>query len=231
VDIHTDEELELLWEKMALFYSFYEAYYTPSELRDAYRQTIEVMEEGKKGLRQDAHESFPEIRIEQVFLKLFEAKGVMADMILAVHAGQFFRALSMDYIRLYEGTEQMLRTIRENGKKIYLLSNAQRIFTEYEMKALGIFKYFDGIFISSDFSFKKPDIRFFEKLLDTYKIPKESAIMIGNDGICDIKGAKDAGIHTLYIHSNISPKEEMPDADYVLEEMDMQRVTEILMQE
>jgi putative hydrolase of the HAD superfamily len=125
----------------------------------------------------------------------------------------------------------MLQTIRESGKKLYLLSNAQRIFTEYEMKALGIFKYFDGIFISSDFSFKKPDVRFFEKLLDTYEISKASAIMVGNDGICDIKGAKDAGLHTLYIHSNISPKEELPDADYVLEEMDMQRVTEILMQE
>jgi putative hydrolase of the HAD superfamily len=231
VDIHTDEEQAILWKKMALFYGFYEAYYTPEALRDAYKKTIEVMEEGKTAIRKDGHEAFPEIQIEQVFLRLFEAKGVAADRTLAVQAGHFFRVLSMDYIRLYEGTEKMLQTIRESGKKLYLLSNAQRIFTEYEMKALGIFKYFDGIFISSDFSFKKPDVRFFEKLLDTYDISKASAIMVGNDGICDIKGAKDAGLHTLYIHSNISPKEELPDADYVLEEMDMQRVTEILMQE
>lgn len=31
--------------------------------------------------------------------------------------------------------------------------------------------------------------------------------MIGNDPIADIKGAHDIGIDSLYIHSNLSPKE------------------------
>ena len=31
--------------------------------------------------------------------------------------------------------------------------------------------------------------------------------MVGNDGVCDIMGAKRVGLHTLYVHSNISPKE------------------------
>ena len=75
---------------------------------------------------------------------------------------------------------------------MYLLSNAQKIFTEYEMRALDIANYFDGIFISSEHGVKKPDIRFFEKLLETYGICREQAIMIGNDGICDIEGAKEA---------------------------------------
>ena len=54
--------------------------------------------------------------------------------------------------------------------------------------------------------------------------------MIGNDGVCDIQGAKALGIATVYIHSNISPDEPMPEADYVLEKMDLARVREILMQ-
>ncbi|MFR2512747.1 MAG: hypothetical protein ACLS9K_13090, partial [Lachnospira eligens] len=29
VDIHTDEEQELLWEKLALFYGYYDAVYEP----------------------------------------------------------------------------------------------------------------------------------------------------------------------------------------------------------
>lgn len=230
VDIHTDEEQTLLWQKMALFYGFYEAYYSPLELKRAFKETIDAMEEGKRGIRKDGHEAFPEIKIEIVFQKLFEKKGVSADMTLAIHTGQFFRVLSMDYIRLYDGTDRMLNTLKQNGKKLYLLSNAQRIFTEYEMKALGIFRYFDGIFISSDHDYRKPDVRFFEALLQTYRISAESAIMIGNDGVCDIKGAKAAGLAALYIHSNISPNEPVPAADYVLEKMDMQRVTEILIQ-
>lgn len=55
-----------------------------------------------------------------------------------IHGAQFFRILSTDYIRLYEGTIEMLTVLKEKGKKLYLLSNAQRIYTEYEMNALGI---------------------------------------------------------------------------------------------
>ena len=83
--------------------------------------------------------------------------------------------------------------------------------------------YFDGIFISSEHGVKKPDIRFFEKLLETYGICREQAIMIGNDGICDIEGAKEAGLAALYVHSNLSPEEDAPNADYLLEEMDPEK--------
>lgn len=57
----------------------------------------------------------------------------MADKELAIHTGQFFRVLSTDYVRLYPGTKQMLVSLKKIGKKVYLLSNAQRIFTAYEM--------------------------------------------------------------------------------------------------
>lgn len=230
VDIHTDEDSDKLWEKMALFYGFYGACYKTEEMKAAYKAIVQKMEKGKEGIRRDSHEAFPEIQIEDVFQALFEAKGVEADRTLSVHAGQFFRVLSMEYIRLYEGTEEMLKALKENRKKLYLLSNAQRIFTEYEMRALDIFKYFDAIYISSDYEFKKPDVRFFEKLLRDQNVDVSSAIMIGNDGICDIKGAREAGLHTLYIHSNISPKEPMPEADHVLENMDMKKVQQILLQ-
>ncbi|MGN0204549.1 MAG: HAD family hydrolase [Coprococcus sp.] len=231
VDIHTDEDSDKLWEKMALFYGFYGACYEAGEMKTAYKTIVQKMEKGKAGIRRDSHESFPEIQIEDVFQALFEDRGVEADRTLAVHAGQFFRVLSMEYIRLYEGTEEMLKALRSSGKKLYLLSNAQRIFTEYEMRALDIFKYFDAIYISSDYEFKKPDARFFEKLLRDQNVDVSSAIMIGNDGICDVRGAGEAGLHTLYIHSNISPQEPMPEADYVLDKMDMEQVKNILLSE
>lgn len=188
--------------------------------------TKELMN-GKHSLRKDAHESFPEIQIEEVFLKLFTIRGVAADKTLALHAGQFFRALSTKRLKLYPGTLQMLQTLKKSEKKVYLLSNAQRIFTEYEMKALGIYDCFEKIYISSDYDYKKPDLRFFKQILTECNVDLKTAIMIGNDGICDIKGAKDAGLHTLYVHSKISPKEEFPDADYVLPEMDMQKIENV----
>lgn len=229
VDIRTDENKEELWEKLSLFYAFYGAFYTPEELARSYKRLTGEMTAGHEALRRDSHEAFPEIRIEEVFRALFEEKGIAPDEPLVRHAGQFFRILSMEFIRLYDGTEEMLSAVKESGRKIYLLSNAQRIFTEYEMNALGITKYFDGIFISSDEGCKKPDLKFFRKLIDTCGIDPERAVMVGNDGICDIEGAKRAGLGTVYVHSDISPAEDAPDADYVLPQMDMEQIRKILL--
>lgn len=229
VDIRTDESAPGLWEKLALFYSYYGASWQPEELRSAYGRLTLSMSEGHRGLRRDSHEAFPEIRIEDVFRDLFRRKGIEPDDPLIIHAGQFFRVLSTRCLRLYEGTAEMLSAVRAAGKKLYLLSNAQKIFTRYEMRALGISSCFDGIYISSEHGCKKPDLLFFEKLLSEYQICRETAIMIGNDGVCDISGARQAGLHTLYVRTGISPKEEpVPDADHVLDHMDMKRITEIL---
>ena len=231
VDIHTDEDAPGLWEKLALFYGFYGAAYRPKELRAAYERLTRELQAGREGLRQDAHEACPEIRIEEVFARLFTEKGAPADEALAVHAGQFFRVLSIEYIRLYEGVPETLAALRAAGKKVYLLSNAQKIFTQYEMNALGLTEFFDDIFISSEHGVKKPDRAFFERLLDKHRIDRSRAVMIGNDGACDVEGARRAGLATVYIHSNISPRETSVQADLCLDHMDMARVRRFLLEE
>ena len=234
VDIHTDEEKTELWEKLAQFYGYYGAVYTAEELKNAYACLTGQKEDALRQemgpdaamKKDDAHEAHPEIEIEEVFLALFQKKGVQADIELAIHAGQFFRILSTEYIRLYDGAKELLAALRETGKKVYLLSNAQRIFTAYELKLLGLEPYFDDIFLCK---VKKPDTRFFHLLLDKHHILPEESIMIGNDAVSDIKGAKEVGLHTFYIHSNISPDtEKKPDADHVLMQMDLAKVRQIL---
>lgn len=224
-DIHTEDHRPEVWEKLALFYGYYGAHYEPEELQKRYQELT-----AGKTSTSDAHEAFPEIKIEEIFRKLFEEKQVFAEEAPFVYAGQFYRALTTEYIRLYDGVKELLSDLKAAGKKVYLLSNAQRIFTEYELHLLKIADCFDGIFISSEYGVKKPDRRFFQALLDTYGLDISRSIMIGNDMDCDIKGAKQVGLPTLYIHSNISPEwKEAPLADYVLMGMDMEKVREVLL--
>ncbi|MCD8106709.1 MAG: HAD family hydrolase [Oscillospiraceae bacterium] len=217
-DIRTDETKPELWEKLSLFYGFQGAGYTPEELKNAYFQIVSELET-----------QFREIRIEQVFKELFIRKGVTADDALAIHTGQFFRILSIEHLKLYDGASEMLDRLRASGRKVYLLSNAQRIFTEFEMKYLGIWFSFDDIFISSDHNCKKPDTEFYNKLIEKHNIDRETAIMIGNDGTCDIRGGKSAGLSTMYIRTDISPDELLPDADHLLMNPDMAMVADILL--
>lgn len=221
VDIHTDEEDMEVWEKLSLFYGYYGAVYTAEELKAAYGRLVTGKEKNlKSALEQDpkySHEASPEIEITEVFQELFTEKGIRADKELAVHAGQFFRVLTTEYVRLYQGTQNMLVRLREAGKRIYLLSNAQRIFTEFEMRKLDLIKYFDGILISSDYRTKKPDKRFFDVLISEYRIDPAKALFVGNDSRSDIKGAQAVGFDTYYVKSDISPEGDMAeDATYCI---------------
>ena len=124
VDINTDENKEELWKKIAMFYGYYGAIYDPSEMKGEYERLVKGKEkELKSTLAGDpkyAHEASPEIEITDVFLELFEQKGVKAARELAMHAGQFFRVLATEFICLYPGTREMLAALKNAGKKVYL---------------------------------------------------------------------------------------------------------------
>lgn len=230
VDIHTEENSPQLWAYMADYYRRYGTPWWPEELQAAYLRLVGELEGGASP-DGDAHEAHPEIQIERVFQALYRERGIDAGLDLAVQTGLEFRRQSTRYIRLYDGAAELLRALRSSGRGVWLLSNAQAIFTRWELDQLGLTPLFDGIYLSSDYGRKKPDPRFFRALLRDHAIPAETAVMVGNDGDCDIRGAQAVGLSTVYIRSNISPKEPLPQADHALEAMDLGRVREILMEE
>ena len=69
----------MLWEKMAMFYGYQGAFYTPAELHDAFYDMVHDLEDMQKSemlkTGEYAHEAFPEIQIEDVFLGLFQKKN------------------------------------------------------------------------------------------------------------------------------------------------------------
>ncbi len=203
VDINTNEWKSSLWKNMALIYSMGGAEYTPRELKKAYgdyiREEIDSIPDGK-------YSTNPEPEITNVFMRLYTDKGVECSKEIAEYTGRVFRALSIKYIKLYDGVRELFGAIRANGGKIYLLSNAQRIFTEPEILMLGIYDDFDDIIISSDTGCAKPDRMFYEHILKKHNLKRDESIMIGNDYITDIKGSHDAGLDSLYLHTNISPE-------------------------
>lgn len=150
------------------------------------------------------YEASPEIDLSCVVKTLYHQKGITPSPDLVVHTGQFFRVLSTEYIRMYDGTVEMLEHLRTAGKKIWLLSNAQRIFTQYELRLLGLDQRFDGILISSDYGVGKPDPFFFHQLTEQFGLDFKKSLFIGNDAVNDIGGARRAGLDSFYVHSNLS---------------------------
>lgn len=204
VDIHT-EESDAVWEKVALYFGFYGAHYTGAELKAAFAAAM-ASREAKAG---QGDGCFPDIPYELVMAELFERKGVTVPaQALGVNAAQLLRVLSIDYLRLYPHVLEALAALRQKGYRLWLLSNAQRIFTEYELRYLGLGPQLDGIFLSSDYGCRKPDPRFFRVLIEAQKLEPSKCLMIGNDRQTDIAGAKAAGFSTLYLHTDLTPPDQ-----------------------
>lgn len=213
VDIHTEEN-DLVWEKTAFYFGFYGARYTPEELKAAFQREL-TAREAKAG---QSYECFPDIPFEEIMAALFRAKGMDREAVaLGINAAQLFRISSLEYIRLYPGVREALARFRAMGCRLWLLSNAQRIFTAYELRHLGLGEEFDGIYISSDYGCRKPDARFFQALIREQGLDPARCLMIGNDLHTDIGGARNVDLATLYMHTALTPADQ-PAADSTREE-------------
>ena len=227
VDIHTEENAEV-WEKTALYFGYYGAHYSPRELEATFTAQIQL----RKAQAGQSYECFPDIPFQEIMADLFRSKGIEENAdTLGIQAAQLFRIASTEYIRLYPKVLESLDLLRKKGYRLWLLSNAQEVFTRYELRHLGLWDAFDGVYISSCFGFRKPDVQFFRSLLEEQQLDPKQCLMIGNDRETDIAGAKAAGLDTFYMHTALTPNDQSP-ADPAnpmeFEGDDWERIAEIL---
>lgn len=204
VDIHTEENA-LVWEKTALYFGYYGAHYSPDELKAAFEEELKA----RKAKAGQSYECFPDLPFEPIMAQLFRRSGVEENAdTLGLNAAQLFRICSTEYIKLYPGALEALAKLRAKGFRLWLLSNAQRVFTAYELRHLGLGEQLDGIFISSDYGCRKPDSRFYQALVEEKGLQVDRCLMIGNDRDTDIAGAKALGMGTLYMHTALTPPDQ-----------------------
>ncbi|MCM1192033.1 MAG: HAD family hydrolase [Butyrivibrio sp.] len=209
-DIRTNESKASLWKYMAQYMTFQGAPYSAPELRRRYRSLIDALrlEQWEKSSK-----TFPEVTPEEievnlshVFSRLYSEKGITPSPRMIADWALMYRTVSLDYVRLYDGAEALLRKLRRLGKKVWLLSNAQRLFTEPELRSLRIYDLFDDVLISSDIGFMKPSGQFYAALLSRHRLDPKTSVMIGNDWQADAWGAYNNGLACMYIHTAQSPE-------------------------
>ena len=217
IDIRTDEWKACFWKKNQKLFSQYGADYQWEELRDAYFKTVGKKEEKMK---EEGHHI--EIDIADVFCSLLYDKGAAADDETIGKIAEAFRKNSICHIRLYAGAKDLLKTLHDLKKKVFLLSNAQELFTMKELKDLGISDLFDGIFISSACGYRKPDPAFMEALIKRYGLDVKKCLMIGNDLYDDVGIADMTGMDSYYVEDGLSSKRKTDSfATYVQTGMDL----------
>ena len=210
VDIRTEESLPQLWQEAACWFGEKGIAYDPDELRKKYEilcREVSFRKEAELAAR-----GIPgpgEIEITDVWDLLAFEKGGVLNKGEKLEFSRLFRRSSTCRLKLFPGVEEVLRTLRDAGKTVCLLTNAQGSFTLPELEKLGISRAFDRIFISSRFGVRKPSPAFFG-VLRCLGVDPADMLMVGNDDICDCHGASAAGIDSLYIRTEQSPERTLP---------------------
>lgn len=206
VDVHTDERKDALWEKLSVWLASEGARYTPDELKNAYFSRVKQLEASAKAERG----AWAEIDIADVFSEFYALRAVEPTGERIESVTKLFRLLSLEKLRLYPGVDALMRRLKDAGKGVYLLSNAQYLFTWPEVCALGLDKYFDGVIISSVEGLKKPDVRLYRLALERFGLDMSETVMVGNDDRADCHGAAAAGLDSMYVFTEQSPERTQP---------------------
>ncbi len=222
-DIRTDEYSDTFWNNFAAYLKELDIEYSADEVHELYAMEVERL------VKEPTQYACPEIDIFKVFAVIARNKKTSVTDTEIENIAKAFRKISTEFFKLYDNTVKVLESLKKAGKKVYLLSNAQSLFTRPEIEAADIVKYFDDIFISSEAGCKKPDPAFFKMLIDKHQLDISKSIMIGNDDSSDIAGAKAVGLDAMYLRTAISPQgEPTPNCRYVFEDGDIGHVLDIL---
>lgn len=233
VDVFTEEDSEQMNEKMAAFFTERGATYTPEQFKDSFRRCSKWQEKKRENsiyVPTGEVIRFPEMDVEQIYEELFEVKDVCLRRNYACEAARYYREISTVRLSLYPGVHDVFDRLRKAGRRIYLLSNAQREYTVRDLELVGIIPLFDGILLSSDYGCRKPDPIFFGELTRQFNVRPEESLMIGNDRSSDIYGANLFGMDScLFVSSKeLAAPMEGVESTYTIESGTYQEFLKLL---
>lgn len=195
IDIHTDEYGDETWEKWIAFLNTQGVRHPGlARFRDDF-----FRKDKEHRLRASVYEH-PEIDVLRVYDELFTSYGnrKLTDAELFEIAYRF-RVASREYFRLFEGVPAFLKKLRALGKKVYILSNAQRSYTLYEITHFKLDQMVDDYLISSDYGCMKPDMAFFNALVQKHCLARSRSVMLGDSYENDYCGAVRAGLSAIWL--------------------------------
>lgn len=128
--------------------------------------------------------------------EFFSRFGITVDA-KATNDGYFKRLREGAY--WMNGAEDFLRKAIQNGYEIYLVTNGVSDVQHNRVNKIGLDKYINGMYISDEIGYAKPDKRFFEYVLDDIRATNDDFIVVLGDSLTsDIAGAINANLKYIW---------------------------------
>lgn len=124
------------------------------------------------------------------------------DVELAKKLGKDFLYRTTMQTNLVDGAIETLEYLKAQGYILSIISNG---FVEVQYTKLsrsGLIPYFANVFLSEEIGYQKPDIRFFQTVLDRLNASPSECLVIGDNFQTDIQGAQNANIRAVFYKNN-----------------------------
>ena len=117
----------------------------------------------------------------------------------------YYREHMLDYTRLYPGVREALDELRDAGMTMAVLTNKPYRISEAILAGIGIRNHFARVYGGNSFEQKKPDPIGIETLLLETRMPRETAMMVGDSAV-DIQTARNARIQACGVTYGFQPE-------------------------
>lgn len=126
------------------------------------------------------------------FKEFFASEGLDVTKAEAFNA-QYQLCLG-DKAFFYDDGYKLVKSLQGNVKQ-YVVTNGTQIAQKRKLERSGLGELMDGVFISDEIGFEKPNIKFFEPIFEELKDYQKDEIMIVGDSLTsDITGGNNAEI-------------------------------------
>lgn len=194
INIRTDEQDPRVYEELSRFLGYNRVHIGAEELREEYLRKI------REQLSR-SRETHPDVNVMKVFADIIHQHGEgRAELRLTLYTARLFRSLTRRVFEPFPGVYGMLERLRDRYQ-LGLLSDAQRCYTEPEIRELKLDWFFDLVLLSSDHGFRKPEPKYFRLALDSMGVRPADAVYVGDNPQRDLVGAKNAGMKMVLVRS------------------------------
>jgi putative hydrolase of the HAD superfamily len=170
----------------------------------------------------EAHEKYRKIRYEQLkevtnavwvaeALRNLGFKVTADDSRIKAALNVFFKDF-IDTLELREGAKKLIKQAQQQCK-VALISNFTHAPVIYSsLRKVGIHEFFNAVVVSEENGWRKPSSHIFQDALNHLQIEANEAVYIGDSPIEDIKGAKQAGLKTVFVPSQFNTLKDLIDS-------------------